>query len=582
MKILLIIVLLINATITPNLERRLEEVAAANKAQDLPRAIRAYEELFEIYDREGGSKEEKVSLLYEYANLLSYYGDYPTAIEVLQEVMKLVENDSEQKLMLARCLMQMGLISFFSEQLDSALDYYQRAEMLAIEEKSDQGVSIAKNNIGNVYQTKKKYADAISQYLESLEIQQRLKDSSTICNTLYNVGTCYMELEENSLAEQYLEESYSVAVKIDDREIESLALVHLGILKGNRSYLEQSIEIVEKCGYRQVLHEAYKSYSELLAQGKDYKEAYDALLKHSDLSDSLYKIESVKELNELSVKFKEKEKEAKIKLLTISLSSTAIIFLLVVLVLYLTIRFHVKSNKRLKDINRLKDRFVSVISHDIKNPLVAQRSVLELMLANMERLEIEQLKEQCARILDSSQSLLDLLYNLLNWSQLESDSIKFNPVNLDVRSVVREVEEVLFMTLAQKNISVVVDMPERAISFSDYNMLSTIFRNIMSNSIKYSYPGAMVEIIVEDLEEKKWKVSVKDKGIGMTTEVLRALAKPDSNYSQLGTAGERGSGLGLAITKEMIVINGGEVTIESEFNKGTTISFTILKANENN
>ncbi len=552
----------------------------AEQKQDLKQTLSIYEEYLANFEDIAEDINKKPEVLINYALMLSYSGQYNKSIDVIIEALDLTENDPSQKEARARAFMQFGLIHFFMEQYDEALVHYQRADKLAQELDNELGMSIAKNNIGNIFQKKEKYAQAIEYYQESLLIQKNVNDSATIANTLFNIGTCYEELGNITDAVQHLEHALEMATVINDKEIMPLARIKLGILNEDITLIEQGIGSVEQSGHQQVLLEAYNTYARLLAEQNQYIEAYNTLQKSIALSHSIFKEDALEMLNEFSVKYETKEQEARHKVqVTILLSLTALC-LFIIITLVFVIRIHRRINKKLKDINTLKDKFVGIISHDIKNPLTTQKTILELVVDNFESIPPDELKTQCTSLLDSSHSLLDMLHNLLNWSQIESKTIKFNPTRIDVVAIIGDTKEIFKPTLQQKNIEVQLSAPDTVHAYGDYNMLATVIRNILNNAIKYSHSNSNIDINIS-ATDRKWDIAIKDSGVGISEQVRNTLFKLTSVKSKLGTRGESGSGFGLIITKEMIQMNQGDIAVESTEGIGTTITFTIPKYDEN-
>ncbi len=558
-----------------------QRIANAEELCDLDAAVQAYTEWLDNYEASGSAPQDKPTLLIEYSLYLSYAGRYSDGIKAAINGIELAEEYTDQDLVVARGFMQLGLIYFFMEQYDLALTHYERAEELADELDNDLGLSIAKNNIGNIYQKQSDYETAVEYYEESLKIQQHVNDSATICNTIFNIGSCYEELGESDKAVEYFQESLRIAECIHESEIESLSLIHLGILTENINQIRRSIDIVERSGHRQVLLKAYEVYGKLKAEMGDYAHAYELSCKAKMLTDSLFKAEAQERINEFSAKYELKEKEAENKVQRVIFITATLVCLIIIAWLFLLARMRSRSNARLRDLNMRKDKFVSIMSHDIKNPLVSQKSVLEMVVQNFDQVPSKELRNVCDDLLSSSRSLLDLLYNLLSWSKLESKAIRYNPVTLDVIVILREVRDTLQLLLKQKNITLHVDAPEHVLAYGDYNILSTVLRNVLSNAIKYSYCDGLIEIRIADNGLDHWEITVQDHGVGMTDVVKESLFKLTSVKSQLGTRGETGSGLGLIITKEMVEMNGGSIAVESEVCKGTIFTFTVKKHGSN-
>lgn len=225
----------------------------------------------------------------------------------------------------------------------------------------------------------------------------------------------------------------------------------------------------------------------------------------------------------------------------------------------------------------MKNRLFSIISHDIKNPLTSQKTVLELMVNNMDYLSADDVKKQCDDLLRSSGALLNLLHNLLHWSQIESKTLRFNPTNIDLFIIASEIDETFNITMQQKQITTQIAIKENTIAYADHNMIRTVLRNLIYNAMKYSHVGSTILLSVDSANDAEWDIKIQDFGVGMSQQTKENLFKLDGSHSNVGTSGEVGTGMGLIIVKEMLTLSGSKMNIESTEGEGTTISFTVKK-----
>lgn len=177
----------------------------------------------------------------------------------------------------------------------------------------------------------------------------------------------------------------------------------------------------------------------------------------------------------------------------------------------------------------------------------------------------------------SSESLLELLYNLLNWSRLETGRMAVTPIRFDLNEICKEVESIVKTQLTNKNLTLQFDMPEETIVYADCNMITTVLHNIIGNSIKFSNKGQKIELSAF-IDKDICEISVHDHGIGMSAETISTLFRIKDKHLSIGTGGEHGSGLGLVICKEMVELNGGHINIKSKVGEGTIVKITIKSA----
>lgn len=233
-----------------------------------------------------------------------------------------------------------------------------------------------------------------------------------------------------------------------------------------------------------------------------------------------------------------------------------------------------QMNNKLLESNSTKDKFFSIISHDMRSPFQGLLGFSQILLDEYDELTEEEKKHYITNIREISKNSFKLLENLLQWSRLQTGNFEFNP---KVFNIAEEIEPTLLLlknTAQNKEIAVESFIKPRAHIMADKNMLNTIVRNLVSNAIKFTNPGGKISLFSNELNDAI-VFTVKDDGIGMSQEKLEMLFKPVKNISTLGTANERGTGIGLLLCKEMIEKHNGEIWVESEEGKGTSFHFTM-------
>lgn len=233
-----------------------------------------------------------------------------------------------------------------------------------------------------------------------------------------------------------------------------------------------------------------------------------------------------------------------------------------------------EANRDLKKINRQKDKFFSIIAHDLRSPFSSILGFTEILREDINDLSREQIATYADHIYKSSFNTFNLLVNLLEWASLQRDATRFNPEKISFNQLFEEVLSLMKEQAAQKNITIRTKLPGNIEWVADKNMVTSILRNIISNALKFTPREGEVEIAVTR-KKNQLEFSVSDTGTGMTKEVSNRLFSGDFNESGFGTENEKGSGLGLSLCKEFVEMHGGEIGVESELNKGTTIRFTL-------
>ncbi len=233
-----------------------------------------------------------------------------------------------------------------------------------------------------------------------------------------------------------------------------------------------------------------------------------------------------------------------------------------------------KYNEELKKANSEKDKFFSIIAHDLRSPFDALLSYSDILYEEFDELEQSEMKEYFTHMRSVTHNIYALLTNLLEWSRIKTDRYSMSKIIFDVKNTIHSVANLFVGALEEKHIELKIECDNKCFAFADENMISTVIRNILSNAIKFSENNSQILITAERKPECV-EVAVEDSGIGMIGEDMGKLFRIDVNHTTLGTNKERGTGLGLILSKEMVVKNGGNIEVESELGKGSKFSFTI-------
>lgn len=235
-----------------------------------------------------------------------------------------------------------------------------------------------------------------------------------------------------------------------------------------------------------------------------------------------------------------------------------------------------QQNRELRELNTSKDKFLSILAHDLKNPIAGIITVSQLILKMYDSLEDNERLTYMQEIYTSTKRVLNILEDLLQWSSSQSGRIEYNPEEIQLNRVTYEVVASLERSADEKNITISNDVDDSITAFADRNMISTVIRNLLSNAVKFTARGGCVTLLAEKgLTHVHYRVS--DNGVGISTENMDKLFKIDEGLSTQGTNNEKGTGLGLILCKEFIEKNRGTITLESIPGKGTTFSFTMPK-----
>lgn len=233
-----------------------------------------------------------------------------------------------------------------------------------------------------------------------------------------------------------------------------------------------------------------------------------------------------------------------------------------------------EANARLRELNATKDRFFSIIAHDLRSPFNAIVGLSNLMVEQIRQKDYDSIDQYAEIIEESSQQAMALLLNLLEWSRVQTGKIGFSPVMVELG---REIDGAIAPAreaARQKEITIEREIPENAVAFADRPMLATVLRNLISNAIKFTWRGGRI-VIAAHAQKDGWEIAVSDNGVGMSGETIAKLFRIDQSHTTPGTDNESGTGLGLILCREFITRHGGDIRVESEIDHGSRFIFSL-------
>jgi PAS domain S-box-containing protein len=232
------------------------------------------------------------------------------------------------------------------------------------------------------------------------------------------------------------------------------------------------------------------------------------------------------------------------------------------------------KNQELQKVNAEKDKFFSILAHDLKGPFNSIVGFSNILAEQVHRKDIESIKHFVDIIRNSSLRAMNLLMNLMEWAQSQSGRMNFNPEYFEMNNLIKEVL-LLFSDIAiQKSVIITKELPVEIPVYADKAMIGTVLRNLVSNAVKFTKPGGSINISAE-VKQNILKVSISDTGIGISKSSLEAVFQADANLVTFDTQNEKGTGLGLILCKEFIEKHKGKIWVESDLGQGSVFYFTI-------
>lgn len=547
-----------------------------------------------------------------------------------------LSKEADDTTLVFNSLYYMGFSNQRMGNMEKAIDYNMRAyEVSQSLQRLDLQSSIL-NNIGNVYMVNDEDSIAVVYFEKSIEIEKNLGESrrSQLAVRLGNVSTAYMKLgrcedaisaaEEglridkeigrpnkiairlNQLGDVYMacgrrqeaiqceREAYSYFEKAGSKYGMSIVLHSLGEMKYETEqadsaiiYYENALRLAKEIDNKLLRHKISKSLY-IVNKEIDPLLAIEYLEKYIALKDSIFNDKNQQMLNDFRIKYSTREKDLEIELYKRDnqyhenvLRLTMLLIFLLIITIILLIRNGLSRKRRnavLLELNNIKNRSISVLSHDLKNPVIAQKMVLNHLYENYDEISDDDMKMYIAALTDSVNSLEELLVNMLEWTKFEMKRMDYKPINFDIRDICFNEVVPLFSTIAQKKQITIRECDvklDRYIVYSDIRMISAVLRNLISNALKFSSDGKEVVICFVDLDDKI-KVVVKDYGVGIPEDKVKLLLSGKS-FTTLGTKGEQGSGIGMDLINKMLHQCNSELNIKSVVGEGSEFSFELKK-----
>ena len=235
-----------------------------------------------------------------------------------------------------------------------------------------------------------------------------------------------------------------------------------------------------------------------------------------------------------------------------------------------------RVNSELIEINASKDKFFSIISHDLRSPLGGLMQILEILDESYNSMEEEEKLTIIREAAGTSKQVFSLMENLLEWSRIQAGKIPYEPEQIEILPIVSDLESLYTQNLKNKLISLKIEIEPEISVFADIKMTNTVLRNLISNAIKFTNTNGFIYVSAES-NENFVTIKVRDTGVGIDEKFSDRLFKPDSSFTTEGTAHEKGTGLGLVLCKELVEKQGGKIRVESIKGQGSTFLFSLPK-----
>jgi len=572
---------------------------------------RAYDEFIKLgnYNEIGNCSLLMGNLYYDMANYSEAYFFYMQSLNAY-------ERDNDQ-LGIARMENNLGIVSHDMGRLSDAEKHYQNAYGIYKENGLSTEECGALGNIGSILYDREMYDSALTYFLEVIDKLDPDSIGSSqehyILSGVYNnTALAYTELGKDRLALEYFRKGLSLAVRADDKFTTGSVYVNLGSLFGEMNnqdsalyYLHRALRIAQQRQYASLELDVYEELARLHAKPGSYASAYNWMVRYDTLYKKIFNEAQSKEIMQLRSRYEQEISEQEILQLQSEsqvqkmLNKLFIIFIVIIVILAIIIAVNLRSKKytnqmlaernlqisnairklsesenELQKLNKSKDRIFSVVAHDLRNPVAAVTGFSELLYDNFEQFPVETQKEYLLQILQGTQRIQNLLENLLIWARSQMKAVKYVPESIEVKGLLADCVKEMKANLDHKKVDCLLKIEASCVVYADKAMVYTVFRNLIINAIKFSFPGGKIRISSENTENG-CKIRVSDDGIGIQPEIQEKLFTSNEVVSTPGTTGESGSGLGLVICKEFLERNQGTISVESDPGNGSTFIVTL-------
>lgn len=477
-----------------------------------------------------------------------------------------------------------------------ALDYFHRSLQIARQFPNQGGVADAFINLGDVYTKAMQLDSALIYTLEALHISETIHDSSRLSISLSNLGDIYVKKKAPLTALDYFKRALQLSEAIHDAD--GISYTHhsmaeayslLGRYKESIHYAMMSLlearELNASETIRNAYHTLYTDYQDL----GDFRQALAWRNREIALTDSLYTLGKEKQIKMLQSDYELEKKQHQLDVLnkdklfqqeeikrskSMYYLSIAGILLLITWAVFL-VRSNqeiIKQNQQLADLNAVKNKLLSIISHDLRSPIVTLKGFVDLIRAD--GLSPDQIRYFSAQMEENLAGTTSLLDNLLFWARTQMEGLKANARTFDLLPVLEQNRRLAANRANKKKITVLAEKTdEPVLVYADEVMVDIVIRNLVDNALKFCREGDTISLSSAYVPGGA-AVIIKDTGKGIAIED-QAKIFTSISYTTAGTLHERGSGLGLSLCKELIEKNNGKIVFESQPGQGTSFTFTL-------
>ena len=465
-------------------------------------------------------------------------------------------------------------------ELETAEEMYQKCiDMLGTVEVSDTASNLDLatyyQNIAEVRIAQNK-PEAVGFAEQSLELSKRYEDTPhKIINRLVALSKAYKLVGRTDEAEELMDEALRIAQDNGETFLETSIYLQKG-------EYDKAIAMADENHYDELLQEALEG-AYLVERDRNPRLALEYYERSMVMKDSIFNENQQQLIRDYQVRYAtaekehalalEQEKTKRNRLYIMVLTIIALLLFVIALIWYRLAMVRKKRNKELAHLNETKSHLLSIVSHDVKTPVGAMCQVLRGITDGYETIMDTDKKAQLMMLRSSSEALKDRMENIIQWVKQELANSVVTPKQFNVNELVEECIKTQSTAIGVKSLIVSNEVPTGLTAYDDASVVSLVIQNLLGNAVKYSYPAGEITIKSETKGDRIW-IAVADNGMGISEKKLEKIFNFMTSSAQ-GTSGETGTGIGLFVSKQFVNKIGGEITIESGKDSGTTVKFSI-------
>ncbi len=533
---------------------------------------------------EAGDTSFIIRSILKQCDFYSQIGEHSTAIELAYNALNIAGNNYR---LLSLCHNRIATVHSDVGNLYETLDHNKKALHYSRMEGDSTGIMVDLHNLGGSYIMLKIYDSALY-YLRITNHYEIKHKGRPDPYSLSNIGNVFLETGQYDSAlyyhllaykyDQIDDQKYLMAI---DQQFIANTLFKMKRMWEAKEYALKSIDLANELKAHDLLIDSYEILYQIYSKAGSFKNAFEYSLLYNEAKDTLLENSKQSLILGLEMKHKVKEQEAKMHLLEkqktlyLILTIVSILFfvsmIFIALLVYRRQRVYRELTHQLQLANDSKERLLSVISHDLRSSVGTLRNAAKVISEGIT--DVDETRNLLESFFPVADSTYDLLENLLTWAKCSKENIAPDFTLINLKDIINKTIEHTHHLAVSKSIKIVNTLSDQFIK-ADKNMILSVSRNILNNSIKFSHPNSEVLIESKNTEDMVI-VSVTDSGIGMEPEQLKTIFENPEENQSVGTMGERGSGLGIIICKAFLKSHGGNIWAESTFGKGTTFYFSL-------